>query len=105
MSNVATRLVDLALPLPMFFSAKFIVTVSVGSTRPLVGKQDSETRVAPAAPILGNRSLLIIVATPWFLLKVALTMPERLTKKVLLDVLILLPMVVTTICWLVWPGF
>src|SRR5882672_5399703 len=54
-SNVATRFV--VFPAPTFFNVKLIVTVSPGSTTPLVGRQVSVFRTSPVAEITGNGTL------------------------------------------------
>src|SRR6266699_6415343 len=100
-SKVATRLVELAVPVPMLRKERFIVTVSFGSTTPLVGAQVSETSVAPAGPMLGEKSSFRIVPTPWLLLKRALTEADRLTKNVWLDRFKVLPITATASCLLV----
>ena len=81
-SNVATRLVVLAVPGLISRKLKLTVTVSLGSITPSVGEQFSAAKVVPAGAMLAKKSSLIMVPMAWLLPRFAFTTPLRLTKNV-----------------------
>src|SRR2546422_9109764 len=84
--RVATRLVVLALPALTLRKEKLTETVSLGSMALLAGAQFSAARDGgdPWA-MVARKSSLRIVPVAWLRVKLALTWPLRLTKKVSLD--------------------